>query len=453
MNHDAPMFADDDLELARRLSPAQARLVEHARVDGRWTRRGSFGGLWDPSPLFPNAIQPWPLIVSRTLVDDTARRVATIVRLTEKALLRRASVDLDALDAELGRAYRPALEHTVRMGGGSMKSLRADLVESPRGLHCIELNVSGALGGWQLGALADRLEATAPVTDFFAALGTRPTRAGPFPHALRRFGDVALDRGGIVAFRGRPDDDRAELYTFGLRAIAEGDLGTPLHTPLHFLRPQDMTVVGSEVRVASSGERVAVIVDAAYPVLDALDLLPVEAAGNVSLYCGATGSLLSDKRLLAYAHADASAGAGVAADDAAAFLDAVPRTEILDAADDAMLGRLDRQRSQLVLKAADGFGGRRVYVGADHSDADWTRIVREALQGGSWIVQDRVEMVTRPMCGVDDGISRHHVVWGWFQIDSRGVGIYPRVMPDARGSVVNVAQGGESAVAYIQEDA
>jgi hypothetical protein len=446
----------DDLQAGLRLSNTQGRFLEIVRQDARWWDRASFPGLWDPTPMFPNAFQPWPVFISRAVVDTVAADVGRLAAVTQRALFRRATEDLTATAAALGEANASLLAAFVARGGRPAGSLRADMVETRNGFRCVELNISGALGGWPLGAIASRLESIPLVHELFTALGERPRHLGPLGPAFEHFGNVARARGGAMVVFGPAGGSReaCDFVAAGFQVLAEASMDPARLPTMYFRRPQDLSITADGVRVSDAPEPIAVILEAGFPVPAAENLLAIEASGAAALYNGPLTNLLSDKRLLAFAHEDAQDCVGMTHDEAETVKAVLPRTCLLfpDRAQHAVVKEiLASPRAELVLKRADSYGGNGVFIGSDVSAREWDDAVGRAFEEPGWILQERVHGIYRPMLGTD-GVAPHGIVWGWFELDGVCVGVFPRVLRRELGNVVNVSRGGELAIAYLVDE-
>jgi uncharacterized circularly permuted ATP-grasp superfamily protein len=111
------------------------------------------------------------------------------------------------------------------------------------------------------------------------------------------------------------------------------------------------------------------------------------------------------------------------------------------------------KREHLVLKSAEGLGGKEVFPGCRTSPEEWKQLVEKALEEKRWVVQEYVH----PSCYLyqngETGCTEHHAIWGLFVLGSRYAGGFVRVMPakNTRG-VINTRQGAEeSIIIEVQE--
>jgi hypothetical protein len=115
-------------------------------------------------------------------------------------------------------------------------------------------------------------------------------------------------------------------------------------------------------------------------------------------------------------------------------------------------GFLLDHRDDLVLKRGLGSGGKEVHVGRYLAPEAWEARVREAVEEGGWIVQERVESSPYFYPPRPGAAPAHHtVVWGLFCTGSRYAGGFLRMLPHGAGEgVVGGSSGShESAILEI----
>ncbi|MBW3631098.1 MAG: hypothetical protein KY464_17645 [Gemmatimonadetes bacterium] len=120
-----------------------------------------------------------------------------------------------------------------------------------------------------------------------------------------------------------------------------------------------------------------------------------------------------------------------------------PRTTTWRGAEVQFPGFLLDHRDDMVLKLGQGDSGREVHVGRYLSPDAWEARVREAMEEGTWIVQERVE--SRPyFYPPQPGAAPvpHTVIWGLFCSGWRYGGGGLRMLPQGAGEgVVSGARG------------
>lgn len=109
-------------------------------------------------------------------------------------------------------------------------------------------------------------------------------------------------------------------------------------------------------------------------------------------------------------------------------------------------------RERLVLKAAQGYGGKQVHLGRDTDPEEWAALVDDHLHDNAWIVQQYVP-VPRELFPVvsEDGrveLKTLYVNINPFVFGGRFAGAYTRV---SKSRVVNVSAGGGLVPTYVVE--
>jgi uncharacterized circularly permuted ATP-grasp superfamily protein len=98
-------------------------------------------------------------------------------------------------------------------------------------------------------------------------------------------------------------------------------------------------------------------------------------------------------------------------------------------------------KNQLVLKPANMYGGKNVYIGLETSQETWERIMNQHMADESWVVQEFVEIPTDIYPEIGEGISfkRKNVNINPFTLLGKYSGTITRVSDSA---VINVSAGG-----------
>jgi hypothetical protein len=180
-----------------------------------------------------------------------------------------------------------------------------------------------------------------------------------------------------------------------------------------------------------------------------IQVLRAQLVGGMRVYNGGLTRMWLDKRNLALL----SENEGLEAwkeEDRALIRDHIPWTRLVSPRATTWRGEevefpgflLDR-RDDLVLKRGLSSGGKDVHVGRHLAPDAWEAQVRQAVEEGGWIVQERVE--SRPyFYPPQPGAAPvpHAVVWGLFCAGPRYAGGFLRMLRQGAGEgVVNRARG------------
>jgi hypothetical protein len=178
-------------------------------------------------------------------------------------------------------------------------------------------------------------------------------------------------------------------------------------------------------------------------------VLQAQVAGGIRVYNGVLTQLWLDKRNLALLSENEGLEAWTQ-EDRALIRDHIPWTRMVSprtttwrGAEVQFPGFLLDHRDDMVLKRGLGTRGENVHVGRYLPPDVWEDRVREAVEEGGWIVQERVE--SRPYFYPPQGGGApvpHTVVWGLFCTGSRYGGGCLRMLPQGAGEgIVNGARG------------
>jgi hypothetical protein len=345
---------------------------------------------------------------------------------------------------------------------------RTDLLPSARGFLCCELNAAGSIGGWM--PWEELLVRQRLIAEFIAECVTaRGMRVRPID-SIATLLEYAIEVG---LARGLPDvtgGTELNLAILTLEAIPPGfgeRLGRLYRQALARLAPglDGKLFIGTERDLTADarggawhGSRpVQLFID---QIMERLDgpVFRSQAAGLGFAFNGMVSPVLSDKRNLALLSEQAEAGDLYDAGERAAIARCIPWTRVL--AD----GFTDRdgerfylpdyaraERASLVIKPANQYGGRDVFVGSALPRAEWEARLDDALAAGDWVVQEMIPMDEYLFQGPEGGAIPHGLVWATFHFGARYVSCLVRGAPSG-ARVINLKTGGRRIVALEVED-
>lgn len=451
----APQIPPDTRAAHRQLSPAADRFLEHLldHPDQAAQLVGFEKGL--PAWMIPCYIT-WP-----TLVD--ARRVAEMERATVGVCRLIKAIPAVVFGGDLGAIatfynYDPivlAAGFSVRNYMNSTAA-RCDFIDTPGGLMCCEVNMAANLGGWEHGFSRERYLQHPVLMDFCAREGISLGGPDVLVTFCEHMIDDALDSGvlkaggelNLVMALDRPPTEgarrhAAEVYAVLLRRTGRGVTG---ELWLSDTPAEELTFRGVDVYM---GER-RVHVFYAYTFKGfPMQVLRAQVAGGIRVYNGGLMRMWHDKRNLALLSENEGLEAWTE-EDRELIRDHIPWTRLVSphtttwrGAEVQFPGFLLDHRDDMVLKHGLGAGGKDVHVGRYLAPDAWEARVREAVEGGVWIVQERVE--SKPyFYPHQPGAAPvpHTVIWGLFCTGRRYGGGFLRMLPQGAGEgVVNSARG------------
>ncbi|GAA2219330.1 hypothetical protein GCM10010104_05860 [Streptomyces indiaensis] len=382
---------------------------------------------------------------------DLSARAARLVLDAALRLVRTARELLAALGSR-PEAF-PLLDHDAPLGGHLLAAIRPDILMERGTPRFVELNIDSALGGvLQADLVPDRFLRHYRRTPLPGgpALTAPPSAVEARAGALRSF--LALPAGASVLLPhyrvgnlpGLAEDPARfaawlapvfrsarrhgiELFSHPLEDLTTGPDGR--------LRAGDRPVDGVFRSFVSHGQ-------GASPGLAAL--ARAVSTGAVRMFTPEATMLLTNKKTLAWLWEDLDRLPSREREFVTAY---IPRTVRLEpAAGRAAPREALTGRSGLVLKPADGFGGRGVVIGAAVSDDTWRTEVQRAAREGGHVLQEHVEpdRVRLGFVHTPSGEVTHAevpYVLGPFLYGLRASGVLVRHGTPSAGPVLNAGAG------------
>ncbi|MFG2994498.1 hypothetical protein ACGFZK_35245 [Streptomyces sp. NPDC048257] len=380
-------------------------------------------------------------------VGAVADRAAGLVL---DACLRRVSTAGGLLAAlSLPQEQYPLLDPAEPLGEHLLTSLRADVMVERGVPQVVELNIDGAIGG--------AIEADLIATQFHEVYADPgPLRAPPsavdaFFTELVSFLGLAQGSTLVVpVFRedglghlADPDEFISYLGPMGAHGTAHGI--TVVGYPLDRLTLDDRQRLRAGEQIAHGVFRLFLPVEQRGPGLDALGT--ALRAGTARMYTPEATSPVSDKRVLAWVWEDL------------ALLDPADRDFVrrhIPRTIPARADALGKDRTSLVLKPGDGYGGAGVAMGRSVTEEEWRELVLKAAGMGDHVLQRVVDpdLVTLGFAHGTTGEIRSAAVpcvLGPMMFGRALSGMYVRHATPGSGALVNTHQGAAANSVLIVE--
>lgn len=455
MSASAPQIPPDVRAAHRHLSPAAEHFLEHLldHPDKAAQLVGFEEGL--PNWMTPYDIT-WPTLVDARRVAEMERATVGVCKLIKAIPAVVFGGNLGAMAACYG--YDPLVLAAMFSVPDYMNSTvaRCDFIDTPGGLMCCEVNMAANLGGWHQGFWRERYLRHPVLMDFCAREGISPGGHDVLATLCEHMVDDALDSGvieeggelNLVVALNRPSTEgarrhAAEVYAELLRRTGRGVTG---QLWLSSAPAEELTFRGPDVYM---GERRVHVFYQYTQVPLSMQVLRSQLVGRIRVYNGGLTRMWVDKRNLALLSENEEMEAWTE-EERELIRDHIPWTRLVSprtttwrGAQVQFPGFLLDHRDDMVLKHAMGIGGAAVHVGRYLAPDAWEARVREAVDKGGWIVQERVE--SRPyFYPPQPGAAPvpNTVIWGLFCTGSRYAGGCLRMLPqDAGEGIVNGARG------------
>jgi hypothetical protein len=458
----AAQIPPDTRAAHRRISPAAERFLEHL-LDHPDQAAQLVGFEKDLPPWVPEYIT-WPTLADARRVAEMERAAVGVCNLVKAIPTVVFGGDVGAISAFY--AYDPILLAAAFSVRDYMNStvVRGDFIDTPGGLMCCEMNMAANVGGWEHGFWSDRYLRHPVLMDFCAREGISMAGHDVVATFCEHMIDDAL-ASGVIEEGGElnlmmvldwpltegAQRQAAEAYAELLRRTGRGVTGelwlVPAQTEKLTTREGNLYMDERRVHVyyAHTGKSIP------------LRVLQAQLTGGVRAYNGILMRMWHDKRNIALLSENEGLE-GWKEEERQLIRDHIPWTRVVAprtttwrGAEVQFPGFLLDHRDDMVLKRGLGSGGKEVHVGRYLAPDAWEARVREAVEEGGWIVQERVE--SRPyFYPPRPGAAPvpHTVVWGLFCAGSRYGGGFLRMLPQGAAEGVVGSNGShESAILEI----
>lgn len=115
----------------------------------------------------------------------------------------------------------------------------------------------------------------------------------------------------------------------------------------------------------------------------------------------------------------------------------------------SLLELLRTKKDELVIKAAQGFQGKDVFIGKFSSNTEWEKAIETALNNGHFIAQEFSDSLDFLAPNKQDEWTPHKLIWGAFGFGANYGGVWVR-MSEVKSDVgiINSATGAVEAIVY-----
>lgn len=339
---------------------------------------------------------------------------------------------------------------------------RLDLTLTEDGFKVLEVNVGSSIGGWQIQSFESVIRKlhkvlSDPMTaDKYHIINTQKEYIRFLVEKIRQYvhnigneinvfisfpivGGFEVGRKGVQFFN---DLLTEELASKGLKGrVLTGNI-TSLSQANGYLYQGDQRV-HSVLLLGLNGENVP------------SDVFRTFITDKIYFPDHLGVPLISDKRNLSLLRALATEGK-FSAEDNAFILRHIPWTAVV--ADKevffkehprSLLPMLKNEREHFVIKTANGFQGKNVFIGKYLDVEQWESALKEATETGGFIAQEFSESLNFEAVNRQNEWTSHKLIWGAFGFGEAYGGIWVRMAEAAKGvGVINSATGAVEAIVY-----
>jgi hypothetical protein len=441
----------------RSLSEADFKFREFARQDPESLNRATYA-LFDEKKYAPVMVrlQSWPTFVGAEKLAELRRASSGLSRLV-RAIPERIFGNDPVRMGEFYALSPDDVEQILAPPNGIAAALsRADFIDSDAGFQCLEFNFVANLGGWETPIMAGLHQQVPATVRYLREAGLHfsytDTLKVLLVHVIGEVQRLGLGREGSlnVAFV----TPNVPLALDWLLPIVSAELvsvlrrrGSPLAGKALFCRPWDLHETEEGLWLGTV--RIHAVVELPSGGGGAAAVRRFKA-GQVALLNGPIDKILGGKHNLGLLSELQDSGR-FTPEEREILERHLPWTRIVAPGRVRYCGEetslpdfVVARRESLVLKASTSYGGKDVAIGRSTPEDAWLEVLRRALGGERWIVQEYVE--SRPLlfqCG-EHGCAPHAVIWGPFVFGDKYAGAFLRMQPVSVEGPVNISASGSA---------
>ncbi len=406
---------------------------------------------------YPFPLQAWPAIVDQRKLDQLKRITLGMPRLV-KTIPERV---FDNDPAQIAAFYNLGSETIAKMiisepNGFDSALARVDFIDGLNGPKCLEVNMTGNIGGWQISFWEPAYRTTPLLAEFLETRGLRARVTDPLStlleHLLAEGVNAGMARDGALNIAVALD-----VASGASMARCLNQRYAPLRKALGLAGeivscayPHGLTMRGGRLhRGQTPVDLVLEFTQKPTPNL----VFRAFKAGKALLLNGYSDFVLNDKRNLAllsmHAHDRYTQEESALIDEFTPWTRMLVRGET-NWGDESIRIPEDviSRRERLVLKKGLSARGETIMVGSRLSPEHWACWVKQALAEGDWLAQEYVQSRAY-LCQWRESWAEHHIAWGLFNFGNRYGGAFLRMAPKAEDSgVINSAQGAAEGVLF-----
>jgi len=464
------MKITEDIRAAHQtLSNTSVNFIEFVERNPGVLDRSNFDGVYETKfdLVFP---QPWPAFICppvKKQLEESSRAVFKLIKCIPERLFANDIEKISQyfqIPANIVESQMIGVTHT------HLNNIlgRGDFIFSPLGLKCLEYNVTANVGGWSI-AFMEPVYLNVPIiSKFLQEYQVRISNKSLMTVLFEQLLEAAVSKNPnseeinmavVIPQFGKQTDKTLQKIHLDriykkilLLHHYENLKGEIIFSDFHHLQIVDNCLFYEDKRIHT-------LVEMSHGNVPS-EIMEVFKAGNVLLYDGPIGSLLSNKLNLALL--SENEGSDVFTPGEREIIEKyIPWTRKIVLGHTTFAGKqieledfLISNREKLVIKPADGLGGESVYVGRYTPDALWKEMIKIAARNKNWLVQEYIESLPFLYQSGTSGCSGHDVIWGIFIFGGVYAGTFLRVLPREKNikGIINSHAGAEYSVVFEVEE-
>lgn len=414
--------------------------------------------------------QPWPLFINQNFKKEMMEAGTAIYNLIKQ--IPRKIFNFNTL--EMGRYYEVTQETINNILAGVTEEHihhllgRGDYIYSPEhGFKCMEYNISGNLGGWELPFWYAMYSQTEPLTKFFNETSPELINENLIEIALRlyinriiqQFPNQRKDINTIMVMTNHPDgavDSPLENYSLSLYQDILNSKNMGLQGELNVCDYKHLKVNGDYVYYK---EKRILCLHENYGGIVPEGIYQAFRKGELILYVGPLSFLMSNKLNIALLSEHEESDLFLP-EERQSIKKYIPWTRKTVSGHTRYRGEILNletfilaNREKFVLKPALSYGGKNIIIGIHTSPQEWENVVQIAFNKKTWLVQEYIEPSGYLFQEGEEGYGEHNIVWGIFIFGGTYAGSFIRTLSKTNNKgIINAKQGADISVVFeVQE--
>lgn len=457
------------LDAHGQLSDCSLKFLEYVEQEPELLKRSNFSVL--DALTEAGKPQSWPTFIDKKAVrrlEDAGTNVFDLIRSIPRRIFandpdkisRYYQVPPDIAEMLLDGADEPHLDRLIG---------RADFIDSPTGLKCLEYNISAGLGGMWVAYWEPVYSALPLISKFLNRYGGKIVNKNLYSTLLEHLFDCTPDKflqseneiNIAMAIPGHKEGvDRLKenkyLNQIYKNILGRKRLGAGLEGSILFC---DYTLMDiKEDCLYYKNKKVHVLVEMYHGIVPA-EIMTVFKAGNTCLINGPITKFMSNKLNLAVLseHENSDLFNAEERENIKKYIPWTRRTvpglvTTYGTREINLDSFVFDFKDRLIIKPPMGVSGIDVCIGKNTPGEVWKKAMERAFSEKNWVLQEYVESLPYLYQEGENGCGEHNVAWGLFIFGSRYAGGLLRVLPTGdKNGVINSVRGAEETVLFEVE--
>ncbi len=402
------------------------------------------------------ALNPWPVFIDSKIKGRLSEASKKTLELIMKIPFGFFEGDKKALSDYFSLSDDTVEKSLLGFNERNIMDLlgRGDFVLTNDGYKCIEFNISGNLGGFQIGFIEEMYVNNPIIKGFIEENELFPKNEDLliqiFELVISRSAEICSSVINLAIVDVIPDDNNMEGELCPINRIYQQVLKSKnLTGELVFCTFDDLNICEGELKY--NGLTITSILERCLGLVPD-EILDLHKSSKILMFNGPMGNLLSSKLTLAFLseYQDSDIFNKEDQDLIRSYIPwtrkAINREVEIDSERIMLKDYTRENRNDLVLKYTESSGGYGIHIGQSCTDENWIVLCEKAFNEPYWIVQELLE--SQPLLLLkDNNVVEYDYVWGSFVIGSEYCGSFLRTVPfQDSPNIINSSNGAEETI-------